>query len=207
MARALFAALALLFAHGASALSAPRSPMLARARPHTAVSAGFGKGEAKAGDSKTAKGKLNGQKQWDRYIDLAKRGGIVVEVAVRKDAESEWKTVGRVCAVAELPAAAAAARQRVLIEEHGKRVHLGVMAEMGKAPLQVGVRAADGFELVGKKDRALVSSDEQLGFEGLPDTRTGYYCHYDSASSSPVSPRAKASETATSTDAKWITKK
>ncbi|KAJ1628755.1 hypothetical protein T492DRAFT_841342 [Pavlovales sp. CCMP2436] len=205
MARALLAALALLCAHGASALSAPRSPMLARARPHTAVSAGFGKGEAKAGDSKTAKGKLNAKKQWDRYIDLAKSGGAVAEVAVRKDAEFEWKTVGRVCAVAELPAAAAAARQRALIEEHAKRIYLALLAEVGKAPLQVGVRVADGFELVGKEDRALVSS-EQLGFEGLPDPRTGYYCHYDNGrlQSSDSAKADKPIETAPSTAAKVV---
>ncbi|KAJ1628984.1 hypothetical protein T492DRAFT_1013964 [Pavlovales sp. CCMP2436] len=171
------ALLALICAQGAGAFSAPRSSLISRARPLTAVSAGFGK--STGSEAKTAKGKLNAKKQWDRFVDLSKDGGGTAEVAVRKDAESEWKPIGRVCAVAELPVVAAAARQRSLIEEHGKRVHLALLAQVGKAPLQVGIRvtAEASFELVGKEDNT-ASADSQIGFEGLPDPKTGYYCMY-----------------------------
>ncbi|KAG8466086.1 hypothetical protein KFE25_005656 [Diacronema lutheri] len=153
---------------------------MARARPlTTACRAGFGKAGPAAASAPPKK--LTAKKQWDRFADLVKKGAQVAEVAVRKDEEGAWRPVGRVCATADATPLGAVTRQRALVEEHGRRLHLALVAQTGKAPLQVGFRPAEGaeFELLAKKapDAAPIS-DVEIGFEGLPDPATGYYCSY-----------------------------
>jgi hypothetical protein len=171
----------------AAALVAPISALalggraLSRARASsTACRAGFGKAAPEGAAAKKGRAPLNAKKQWDRYADLAKKDGMLAEVAVRKDDASEWKAVGRVNGAAGCTPVAAAARQRVLIGEHGKRVHLSLMQLGSKAAVQVGVRPEEGadFTLVSKADDDAALVDTDVGFEGTPDKLSGYYCHY-----------------------------
>jgi hypothetical protein len=163
---------------GASALAlgSPGQRFAARVRPSTALGAGFGK-TAGGGGAAVRRGPLNAKRQWDKYADLSRKGASTAEVAVRKDATSDWRAVGRVCA-ADCTALAAAARQRSLIAEHGKRLHLSLM-QLGKAPVQVGCRtdAAAEYEVVGKAEDS-VGAGAEYGFEGIADPPSGYYCHY-----------------------------
>jgi hypothetical protein len=113
--------------------------------------------------------------QWEAYMQLSSQGATAAAVAVRKDDSSEWKPVGHVCVTNGGGTTAAAARQRALIAEHGKRVHLALKA-LGKAPVQVGVRVAVGtttaYAVVGKEDDTLPDG-VQCGFEGVADASTG----------------------------------
>lgn len=110
-----------------------------------------------------------------------RKGATLCEVAVRKDDDGAWKATGRVCLAEGVSAQGAVTRQRALIEEHGKRLHLALASQAGKALLQVGYRPADGadFAPVGKKGADDVPVDDaEIGFEGLPDPASGYYCSY-----------------------------
>lgn len=112
---------------------------------------------------------------------MLKKGAELSEVAVRKDAAAPWKPTGRICVLPGVSPLGAAMRQKALIEEHGKRIHIALAVEVGKAPLQVGVRPAPEaeFEPLGKKSADVPEvSDEEIGFEGTPDPASGYYCSY-----------------------------
>lgn len=143
--------------------------------------AGFGKGPVtgKSGGAVPKRPPLKAKRQWDRFTDLARGSATTttVEVGARKDAGASWLTVGQVRVEGDA-VAAAVARQRSLIAEHGKRLHLA-LKQVGKAPLQVGYRASpdEQFIPISRADETELS-DAAFGFEGTADPDSGFYCHY-----------------------------
>lgn len=162
---------------GAAAAVRPRAHA-ARARPLQL--AGFGKPAAGGGAAaKRGGAPLKAKKQWDRHTALVKKGAVLADVAARKDPDADWLLVGTVCAPDAAAARGAAARQRALIAEHAKRLHLPLQQLGKKAAVQVGYRPAAGaeFEPVKGEDGADIDADA-IGFEGVSDPGSGFYCHY-----------------------------
>jgi len=102
---------------------------------------------------------------------------------VNGEERSEWLKVGRVKSEGDEFTELAVAMQRGIIAEHAKRL----------LPLQVRPKDVvewaycedddddDKWILVNKDvcDDAPTGVEKKMGFEGLPDAATGFYCHYD----------------------------
>ena len=140
--------------------------------------AGFGAKKAtKAPKLKTLKPK----QQWDRYGDFAKKSTkheVGVKVLKDGDATNDWLSVGYVNAKNDaFDVELVVARQRSLIADHAKRLHpLSVMA---KDKLEWGYCNSDG-EWVGVAavNDFVKNFEKEIGFEGIGDPNSGYYCHY-----------------------------
>eukprot|EP00567_Pseudictyota_dubia_P018136 CAMPEP_0197439188 /NCGR_PEP_ID=MMETSP1175-20131217/5993_1 /TAXON_ID=1003142 /ORGANISM="Triceratium dubium, Strain CCMP147" /LENGTH=214 /DNA_ID=CAMNT_0042969053 /DNA_START=203 /DNA_END=847 /DNA_ORIENTATION=- len=169
------------------------SPVPAKFSPAHAASklfmAGFGSASGSKKGKKAKKGsaplKLKPKGQWDRYCDVLKKStAIPVGVRVVNGEErSEWLKVGRVKSEGDEFTELAVAMQRGIIAEHAKRL----------LPLQVRPKDVvewaycedddddDKWILVNKDvcDDAPTGVEKKMGFEGLPDAATGFYCHYD----------------------------
>ena len=109
-------------------------------------------------------------------------------VAVREK-DGAWEKCGFVAAEKGYTAEQSAARQKRLIGEHAVRLYPRLQAE--SAQLEFGLRRVerfvdnepeeDGegdFMIMGKCDSDKVS-EKKIGFEGIADAATGYYCLYD----------------------------
>ncbi len=157
--------------------------------------AGFGggdKGSASAGGAGKVP-KLKAKSQWDRYAELKQSKKVTVGVRIRGDDDGagwgEWMEVGRVRSEDENLADAAIARQRALIAEHSKRLYPVQIPP--NAILEWGYRTdieedGDGggdavWAVVDKKkgDDVPAGFEKRIGFEGISDKATGYYCFYN----------------------------
>lgn len=159
------------------------------ARAPTALSmAGFGGGGSskkqgkKGGASGPKVPKLKAKAQWDRYADLKQCKKVTVGVRIKSDDDSsanEWMEVGRVRSEGDEHTEVAVARQRALIAEHSKRLY----------PVQIPANAVlewgylDGEESwtvvdKSKGDDAPSGIEKKIGFEGISDKATGFYCFY-----------------------------
>lgn len=168
----------------------PSPPTFARAYVSSKVCmAGFGSasGGKKGKNAKktTTPLKLKPKSQWDRYCDVLKKSAAIsVGVRVVKgDERGDWLKVGRVKSVGDEFTELAVAMQRGLIAEHAKRL----------LPLQVLPKDVVEWAYIkdndGEEEWVLISKDicddapsgveKKMGFEGLPDPASGFYCHYD----------------------------
>mmetsp|Transcript_8164 Transcript_8164/g.14803 ORF Transcript_8164/g.14803 Transcript_8164/m.14803 type:complete len:217 (+) Transcript_8164:141-791(+) len=151
------------------------------------LQAGFGGAASpskKKGKKEGALPKLKAKSQWDRYNDLAKTTKCAtVGVRIKSENEettNEWMEVGRVRSEND-EIEVAIARQRALIAEHSKR--LFIVEIPSDAVLEWGVRG-DGEEgewsVVDKSkgDGAAKGIEKKIGFEGISDEATGFYCLY-----------------------------
>ncbi|GMH87760.1 hypothetical protein TrVE_jg2824 [Triparma verrucosa] len=156
----------------------------------TSALAGFGAGGA------SKKATLKPKSQWDKYLKLrgkVKKEGRVAgvafaEVAVRFEGE-DWSPVGFVGADG-VSVEAAATRQKRLIAEHAQRIYPAMRATGETSALQWGLKSitafvdnkpeatSDEFVALSKIDEDV--SEKKVGFEGIPDPTTGYYCMYSS---------------------------
>lgn len=124
--------------------------------------------------------KLKAKKQWERYDDL--KGSQSVKVGVRIKGEGEWMEVGNVRSADE-NIEMAIARQRALIAEHSKRLHVVQIPE--NALLEWGYvdgqdEDEDEWIVVDKSkgDDSPPGIEKKIGFEGISDPATGFYCYY-----------------------------
>jgi len=143
--------------------------------------AGFGANSS--GSSKKQKKtiqKLKPKQQWDRYLSL--KDCKTVTAAVRKDGkdENEWINVGYVKSASNEFTDIAIARQRALIAEHAKR--LFPLKISAKDNLQWGYLNSDEDEYIPVSkdvcDDAPDDIEKKIGFEGIADPQTGFYCNY-----------------------------
>lgn len=169
-----------------------RSIPATECRPHVTSKvymAGFGSASGGKKGKKAKKGsvplKLKPKSQWDRYCDVLKKSAAI-SVAVRVvkgDERGEWLKVGRVKTEGDDFTQLAVAMQRGLIAEHAKR--LLPLQVLPKDIVEWAYYKEDGDEgewvLVSKDicDDAPAGVEKKMGFEGLPDPGTGFYCHYD----------------------------
>jgi hypothetical protein len=120
---------------------------------------------------------LSPKSQWDRYGKLSKASAPAADVAARLPA-SAWRRVGSVASAAHaLPLAAA--RQKRLIGEHACRLFPELTSRQRELEFGVGKGEGEWEVLAGldKGEVAGVPADE-VGFEGVEDPATGYYCLY-----------------------------
>ena len=141
--------------------------------------AGFGgassKKQKKKGGAKVPK--LKAKSQWDRFADLKK--AQKVSVGVRIKGVDEWMEVGKVRSENDEYTEVAVARQRALIAEHSKRLY----------PVQIPANAVLEWGMMNgeeewmeveksKGDDAPDGIEKKIGFEGVPDKATGFYCMF-----------------------------
>lgn len=148
-----------------------------------ALLAGFGAGSSKA--SKKSKAPkmtpLKPKQQWDRFGDFAKisKSHEVGVKVIREDiADGEWLSVGYVNVKDDADdVTLAVSRQRSLIAEHAKRLHpLSVLA---KDKIEWGYSDANGeWQAVASISEYPKNFEKKIGFEGIGDPASGYYCHY-----------------------------
>jgi len=154
-------------------LSSTRSPLTTTMK----VSGGFG-----AGKDKDVASKIKPKGQWDRYTSMDNKTAPPVRVAVRilnEADDGEWVEVGYVKSQDNLFTEAAVARQRALIAEHAKRLY--PLKILPKFKLEWGYYKEDSEEWVTVNVKEVDSSDgieRKIGFEGIADPATGFYCHY-----------------------------
>ena len=124
--------------------------------------------------------------QWDRYNDMKASKSATVGVRIKSEDEetNKWMEVGQVRSEND-EYEVAIARQRALIAEHGKRLH--VIEIPSDAVLEWGVLRGDGDGKEGEQWSVVDKSkgggaakgiEKKIGFEGIPDDATGFYCHY-----------------------------
>ena len=151
--------------------------------------AGFGGGSGGAAKNKKKGGagaklpKLKAKSQWDRYNGDELKKKISIKVGVRIKGEEEWLEVGRVRSENDENTEVAVARQRALMAEHSKRLY--PVKVPANSILEWGQYVANGEEdgewkTVEKSagDDAPKGIEKQIGFEGISDPNTGYYCYY-----------------------------
>ena len=182
----------------ATATAAARGPASRRIIAAPLSMAGFG-GGGSAPSSKLPK--LKAKSQWDRYADLKQCKKVTVGVRIRGDAEGgaagEWMEVGRVRSEDDGNTEVAVARQRALIAEHSKRLYpvqippnavlewgyllSGEKEEEAAGGDGVGVVGDAAWVIVDKSsgENAPAGFEKKIGFEGISDKATGYYCFYN----------------------------
>lgn len=115
-------------------------------------------------------------------------GVAFAEVAVRFDGEA-WSPVGFVGAEG-VSVEAAVTRQKRLIAEHAQRIYPAMRATGGGGAFEWGFKSISAFidnkpeasdeEFVGLAKIDGDVSEKKVGFEGIPDAATGFYCMYSS---------------------------
>mmetsp|Transcript_16466 Transcript_16466/g.25695 ORF Transcript_16466/g.25695 Transcript_16466/m.25695 type:complete len:202 (-) Transcript_16466:109-714(-) len=140
--------------------------------------AGFG--SSKATNKKSKLKPLKPKQQWDRYGDFAKSStnfAVGVRVVGRDDCEQEWLRIGYVNSKDDSNIELAVSRQRSLIAEHAKR--LLPLAVLPKDKVEWGYVDAEGeWKKVESLNEYPSSFEKSIGFEGIGDPKSGYYCHY-----------------------------
>ncbi|CAJ1934717.1 unnamed protein product [Cylindrotheca closterium] len=160
--------------------------------PKTALfMAGFGGGGAKSAKGKSKKKdapiKLKPKLQWDRYAALKKTAAsVAVGIRLVGEESPEWLSVGKVKSKDDELTAAAVAMQRGIIAEHGKR--LFPLQVSKKSTVEWGYKEGDSdsdsgeWKVVDVKASLIDVPDgfeKDIGFEGIGDPATGFYCVYD----------------------------
>ena len=165
----------------------PSTNRVSASRVSSALSAGFGgastsskKQKKKGGSGGPKLPKLKAKSQWDRYADLKKWKRITVGVRIQDDSSAnEWMEVGRVRSINDEYTEVAVARQRALIAEHSKRLYPVKLP--ANSALEWGYISDEGeWTLVDKAkgDDAEKGIEKKMGFEGIADKATGFYCYY-----------------------------
>eukprot|EP01082_Thalassiosira_pseudonana_P006708 g6115.t1 g6115 contig20:831730-832702(-) len=175
---------------------APPSPLYQRlqslpssiSRTSSALKAGFGGGGTSAKKDKKKSGgaslpKLKAKSQWDRYADL--KSCEKIQVGVRIKGTEEWMQVGRVRSENDAFSEVAVARQRALIAEHAKRLYpvqlpANSVLEWGYLTPSNDDDSEGKWTIVDKSvgDDAPSGVEKKIGFEGISDKATGFYCYY-----------------------------
>jgi len=128
--------------------------------------------------------KLKPKLQWDRYIAL--KDSTIITAAVQKlndagEGDGDWIDVGYVKSLNDESVDIAVARQRALIAEHAKRLYpLQISA---KDKVQWGYLNNEEYititkDMIAKSNDSAVGFEKNIGFEGIADPQTGFYCHY-----------------------------
>eukprot|EP00591_Stephanopyxis_turris_P006578 CAMPEP_0195508684 /NCGR_PEP_ID=MMETSP0794_2-20130614/1824_1 /TAXON_ID=515487 /ORGANISM="Stephanopyxis turris, Strain CCMP 815" /LENGTH=242 /DNA_ID=CAMNT_0040635707 /DNA_START=109 /DNA_END=837 /DNA_ORIENTATION=+ len=152
---------------------------------------GSGGGTKKKGAGKKKKGpasiasKLKPKSQWDRY--MANKDGTAFTVAVRVigdgEERGEWLKVGRVKSEKDEFTEVAVAKQRALIAEHSKRLFPLKVLPKDRVEWAYTSEESDEWTQVVPKDvgeeaQNQAGIEKKIGFEGIGDPATGFYCHY-----------------------------
>lgn len=149
--------------------------------------AGFGGGESSSKKGKNKKAgaklpKLKAKAQWDRYAELKQCQKFTVGVRIKGDGDKngDWMEVGRVRSENDEFTEVAVARQRALIAEHAKRLYpvqipANAVLEWGYLPEEKSEWAVVDKS---KGDEAPAGIEKKMGFEGISDKATGFYCFY-----------------------------
>lgn len=135
--------------------------------------AGFG------GSSSTKKSssppKLKAKAQWDRYLAMKQVESF--PVGVKDKTLEDWLVVGKVRSQDVTQVSQATARQRALLAEHAKRLHpLQISSQM---QLEWGFQNETGtWTIVDPKEADDLPNafDKTIGFQGIADPNTGFYC-------------------------------
>ena len=123
--------------------------------------------------------------QWDRFLKLkseSKKGNVLIaEVGVRRKGNGAWVEVGEVaCRSDSSSMSQAVSKQKRLIAEHSLRISPGELKK--EHNLEWGFRTGGDDEWA-IADTTSKEGDEGcekfIGFEGIPDPNTGYFCSYD----------------------------
>mmetsp|Transcript_29912 Transcript_29912/g.63555 ORF Transcript_29912/g.63555 Transcript_29912/m.63555 type:complete len:219 (+) Transcript_29912:122-778(+) len=149
--------------------------------------AGFGGGETSSKRGKNKKRgaklpKLKAKAQWDRYAELKQCQKVTVGVRMKGDGgdNGDWMEVGRVRSENDEFTEVAVARQRALIAEHAKRLY--PVQIPANAVLEWGYLPEENSEWAvvdkSKGDEAPAGIEKKMGFEGISDKATGFYCFY-----------------------------
>ena len=146
--------------------------------------AGFGGGATSSKKQKKKKGatlpKLKAKSQWDRYNSKELKTCQKITVGVRikgGDDANDWLEVGRVRSANNEYTEIAVARQRALIAEHSKRLY--PVQIPANAVLEWGYIDEGDWTVMDKsKDDAPNGIEKQIGFEGISDKASGFYCYY-----------------------------
>ena len=146
--------------------------------------AGFGGGAVSSKKQKKKKGatlpKLKAKSQWDRYNskELKTCQKITVGVRIKGDGDAnDWLEVGRVRSANGKYTEIAVARQRALIAEHSKRLY--PVQIPANAVLEWGYIDGEDWKVMEKSnDDAPNGIEKQIGFEGISDKASGFYCYY-----------------------------
>ena len=157
--------------------------------PTSLSMAGFGGSGGSSSTKKKKKNvvklpKLKAKSQWDRYNDMKQCKKITVGVRIVGEGEDEdWMEVGRVRSLNDEYTEVAVARQRALIAEHSKRLY--PIKIPPNAAVEWGYIVGDTEEesqwmVVDKSkgDDAPKDIEKKIGFEGISDKATGFYCYY-----------------------------
>eukprot|EP00571_Detonula_confervacea_P017541 CAMPEP_0172310014 /NCGR_PEP_ID=MMETSP1058-20130122/11117_1 /TAXON_ID=83371 /ORGANISM="Detonula confervacea, Strain CCMP 353" /LENGTH=221 /DNA_ID=CAMNT_0013022757 /DNA_START=48 /DNA_END=713 /DNA_ORIENTATION=- len=143
--------------------------------------AGFGAASPKKQKKKAGSKlpKLKAKSQWDRYKDLKDSEKITVGVRITGDdaSSNEWMEVGRVRSE-DNATEVAIARQRAMIAEHSKRLY--PVQIPANAVLEWGYLNGEEWTAVDKSkgDDAPNGIEKKMGFEGISDKATGFYCFF-----------------------------
>ena len=146
--------------------------------------AGFGGGATSSKKQKKKKGatlpKLKAKSQWDRYNSKELKTCQKITVGVRikgGDVANDWLEVGRVRSANDEYTEIAVARQRALIAEHSKRLYPVQIS--ANAILEWGYIDGEDWKVMEKSnDDAPNGIEKQIGFEGISDKASGFYCYY-----------------------------
>ena len=147
--------------------------------------AGFGGGATSSKKQKKKKGatlpKLKAKSQWDRYNSKELKTCQKITVGVRikgGDVANDWLEVGRVRSANDEYTEIAVARQRALIAEHSKRLY--PVQIPANAILEWGYIDGEDWKVMEKSndDDAPNGIEKQIGFEGISDKASGFYCYY-----------------------------
>lgn len=126
--------------------------------------------------------KLKSNTQWDRYVDVLTESTsypVAVRTVTSDGVASDWYEVGRVRSGGDVTTAVAVAVQRGLIVEHAKRLVPGRVRP--KDRVEWGYGDGEGgrsFSVVEGSviDGASEGVEGLVGFEGLADPSSGFYC-------------------------------
>ncbi|EED90093.1 predicted protein [Thalassiosira pseudonana CCMP1335] len=162
---------------------APPSPLYQRLQslPSSTSRTSAKKDKKKSGGASLPK--LKAKSQWDRYADL--KSCEKIQVGVRIKGTEEWMQVGRVRSENDAFSEVAVARQRALIAEHAKRLYpvqlpANSVIEWGYLTPSNDDDSEGKWTIVDKSvgDDAPSGVEKKIGFEGISDKATGFYCYY-----------------------------
>jgi len=150
--------------------------------------AGFGSSSGAATSNNT---KLKAKKQWDRFLSLKKSTSI--PVAVRVEGEEDWLEVGNVRSkddshtvdalrlqrslVAEVRTSSVLCCEKLISYQHARRLYPGKIS--AKSKLHWAVKEDETWSALDASSSAMEKGlDKSVGFEGISDPSTGFYCNY-----------------------------
>jgi len=153
---------------------------------------GGGSGKKKASSSSSTSSKLKPKTQWDRYGDMKK--ATDVKVGVKSSDNEDWFEVGYVKSENDEYTEIAVTRQRGLIAEHA--IRLNPLKFSSKTKMEWAYINAETDEWTKLDTTTTTSTDEEnverkIGFEGIADPSSGYYCYYDNGKLIDRSERSK----------------